>query len=46
MSLLTISTQIIRRGFPFPRRRLLLTYVMAMIAILGTSGISLYFFFD
>ncbi len=44
MSLLTISTQILRRGFPFPRRRLLLTYLIAMIAILGTSGISLYFF--
>ncbi len=44
MSLITISTQILSRGFPFPRRRLLLTYLTAMIVIFGTSGISLYLF--
>ena len=45
MSLITISAQIISRGFPLQRRRLLLTYLVAMIAILGVSETSLYFFF-
>ena len=44
MSLITISTQIFSRGFLFPRKRLMLTYLVAMICILGTSGISLYLF--
>ena len=50
MSLISISTQILNRGFAFsrgfslPRRRLLLTYLIAMISILGISEVSLYFF--
>ena len=44
MSLITISTQIFSRGFLLPRKRLLLSYLVAMICILGTSGISLYLF--
>ncbi len=44
LSLITISTQIFKRGLLAPKKRLLLTYLIAMIGILGTSGISLYFF--
>ena len=44
LSLVTISTKILHRGLLFPKKRLLLTYLVAMICILGTSGVSLYFF--
>ncbi len=43
-SLITISSQLFSRGLLFPKKGFLLTYLIAMICILGTSGISLYFF--
>ena len=44
MSLITISTQILSRGFLIPRKRILFSYLLAMMTIFGISGISLYFF--
>ena len=44
LSLITISSQIFSRSLLFPKKGLLLTYLVAMICILATSGISLYFF--
>ncbi len=44
MSLITISTQILSRGFLIPRKRILFSYLLAMMTIFGVSGISLYFF--
>lgn len=44
MFLITISTKILSRGSLLPRKRILLSYLLAMIAIFGISGLSLYFF--
>ncbi len=47
MSLITIATiasHFLRRSFPLPPRRLILTYLTAAIAIIGASELFLYFF--
>lgn len=44
MSLITISIQFLGRYFPYQRMRLLLSYLVTMVAIIGTLETSLYFF--
>ncbi len=44
LSLITISTQIFNRSLLTPKKVLLLTYIITMICVLGTSGTSLYFY--
>ncbi|MGL6340158.1 MAG: histidine kinase dimerization/phospho-acceptor domain-containing protein, partial [Waterburya sp.] len=44
MFLFTISTRLFNQGFLIYRKRLLLKYLIATVAIFSISGISLYFF--
>ena len=44
MSLLTISVQLLRRGFPLPPKRLILFYLTVAISIISISEFFLYFF--
>ena len=44
MSLITITTQFLRRSLPLPSRRLILTYLTTVIALIGVSEFCLYFF--
>ena len=44
MSLINISTRLIRQTFPCMRKRLILVYFMVMTIILGTAETTLYFF--
>ncbi|WP_237743499.1 cell wall metabolism sensor histidine kinase WalK [Pleurocapsa sp. PCC 7319] len=44
MSLITISVQLLRRGFPLPPRRLIIIYLTVAISIISISEIFLYFF--
>ena len=44
MSLLTISVQLLRKGFPLPPKRLILFYLTVAISIISISELFLYFF--
>ena len=44
ISIATIATHFLRRSFPVPPRRLILTYLTAAIAIISASELCLYFF--
>ena len=44
MSLITISVQLLRRGFPLPPRRLIIIYLTVAISIISISELFLYFF--
>ncbi|WP_246141415.1 sensor histidine kinase, partial [Hyella patelloides] len=44
MSLITVSTQFLRRRFPFPSKRLILIYLTTALSIVSVSNIFLYVF--
>ena len=44
MLLITVSTQIIKRGLALPHKRIFLSYLIAMMTIFGSSGLFFYLF--